>query len=269
VFADHLPELRAQLLGFPTGHIDAPNALAYMLTMKLGIPIYDNFTDQHIISVLDSGHVKHSSPVYLLVNSNNQVTTAVAVQRQAGRLSVLWDAVAEGDPGTVLTDLIQDAQVALPSLGVSSLDSRAGAGVRDERALRLRLLSSPRHFDEYTIYGLRAAVRKAGRQLERGGSAEAGREELRGLFRRTVHGSPSVAVGPDATWTLRAFAGGYARDATSALPIDNSYAVLMEPLESFCALSRLSTEALADEADYSYTGDGRRYRSALVPPLRS
>lgn len=261
VFADHLPELRQQLLGFPTGHIDAPNALAYMLHMKLGIPVYDNFTESNIVDEA-AGKSGLRSPYYLLVNSNNQVSTGVLVQRHAGQLVILWDTIVDGDPGTVLTDILEDAQVALPSLGVPSTDSRAGG------AKTIRLLSSPRHFDEYTIYGLRAAARKAAYQLERGGSTEAGREELRSLFRRSVHGSPSVAVGPDATWTLRAFAGGYARDATSALPIDNTYAVLMEPLESFCALSRLAAAEVDNAPEWSYTPDGRRYLSALVPPAR-
>lgn len=269
VFADHLPELRAQLLGFPTGHIDAPNALAYMLVMKLGTPIYDNFTEANIDGETT---LKASSPLHLLVNSNNQTTTAVVVQRHSGQLNILWDAIAEGDPGTVLTDLIRDAQVALsatrstPSISrsVSSQPSRLQAEIKP-----LRLLSSPRHFDEYTIYGLRAATRKAGFELERGGEAVAGREELRSLFRRTTHGLPIVAVHPDATWTLRAFAGGYARDATSALPIDNAYAVLMEPLESFAALTRLGDGDLADAPNYQYTSDGRRFISALVAPVRS
>jgi hypothetical protein len=272
VFADHLPELRRQLLGFPTGDIDAPNALAYMLVMKLGVPVYDNFTEANIVAEA-AGKDGLRSPYYLLVNSNNQVTTAAAVQQHAGQLRVLWDAIADGDPGTVLTDVIKDAQVALPSLGVSSLDSGAEAGkrsgLRDSAGtLRLRLLSSPRHFDEFTIYGLRAAARKAGYQLQRGGSPEAGREELRALFRRTAHGQPSISVHPDATWTLRALAGGYARDATSVLPIDNAYAVLMEPLESFAALTSLGDTDLADAPNYAYTSDGRRFISALVAPTR-
>jgi hypothetical protein len=130
---------------------------------------------------------------------------------------------------------------------------------------KLRLLSSPRHFDEYTVYGLRAACRKAGYELERGGETGQGREEVRGLLRRVAHGGPAVSVAPEATWTLRAFAGGYARDATSALPIDNAYAVLMEPLEAFAARMRLGVQdPLAAQPNYVYTETGRRYISALA-----
>ena len=72
IFADHLPELQQQLLGFPTGHIDAPNALAYMLHMKLGVPIYDNFSEANIEA---DAVQKVGATAYFLVNSNNQVTT--------------------------------------------------------------------------------------------------------------------------------------------------------------------------------------------------
>ena len=259
VFAEHMPELRSQLLGFPTGHIDAPNALAYMLTMKLGVPIYDNFTEANIDSACG---FKSAHPAYILVNTNNQTTTGIIVQQQAGRLVILWDAILDGDPGTVLTDLIQSANLALtPSLAFSSLD----LAERSSPAA-LRLLSSPRHFDEYTIYGLRAAVRKCGYELARGGDIGVGREELRSLFRRVSHGGPAVAVHPDATWTLRAFAGGYAREATSPTPIDNAYAVLMEPLEAFAATMRLGSTDLDQRPNFAYTPDGRRYISALAKP---
>ena len=256
VFADHMPELRAQLIGFPTGHIDAPNALAYMLTMKLGMPIYDNFTDAHID---DSGAVQPAAPLELLLNTNNQVTTGLLVQQQSGRLVILWDSILDGDPGTVLSDLLRAVQLVVPSLGVSSLTQA--------QSQKLRLFSCPRHFDEYTVYGLRAAARACGHALARGGDPVTGREEIRSLFRRLSHGGTSVAVAPSATWTLRAFAGGYAREATSALPIDNAYAVLMEPLEAFAALSRIGVaDPLDNRINYQYTEDGRRYVSALARP---
>jgi hypothetical protein len=243
--------------------------------MKLGVPIYDNFVADVAESGrghIDSNVCQRSNDIsYLLVNSNNQVTTAILAQRQAGRLVVLWDAIADGDPGTVLTDLIQSALLSacVTTRTSESPQTTSLRGVsRSNRSLEaqppLRLLSSPRHFDEYTIYGLRAACRKAGYELERGGETAQGREEIRALLRRVSHGGSAIAVGGDASWTLRAFAGGYARDAASALPIDNAYAVLMEPLEAFAARTRLAVDPLASQPNYAYTSDGRRYVSALV-----
>src|SRR5208337_1678099 len=257
IFADHMPELRQQLLGFPTGFIDAPNALAYLLVMKLGVPIYDNFTDGNI----DSGcEAKFSQPVFLLVNTNNQVTTAILAQHQAGRLIILWDLILDGDPGTVLYDLLQSALTALPSLGVSSLT------LAERSSIPLRLFSSPRHFDEHTIFGLRAAARKLGYELERGGDPATGREEIRHLFRRVAHGASAISVDPSASWTLRAFAGGYAREATQPEPLSNAYSILMEPLEAFAATLRLGNMEVANPPNYAFTRDGRRYLSALVRP---
>src|SRR5208282_3409086 len=228
---------------------------AYMLHMKLGMPIYDNFTEAHI----DADAVcKLASAPYVLVNSNNQVTTGILVQHQAGRLVIFADWIADGDAGTVLTDLLQSALIYMR--GQHSALKPREAGPPD----KLRLVASPRHFDDYTIYGLRAAVRKAGYELERGVETGKGREEIRALLRRVSHGGPALCVGPEASWTLRAFAGGYARDATSTLAIDNAYAVLMEPLEAFAGRMRVGDDALANPPNYQYTPDGRRYVSALV-----
>ena len=57
--------------------------------------------------------------------------------------------------------------------------------------------------------------------------------------------------------------GGYARDAVDALPQDNAYLTLIEPLESFAALSFTPKGSLDSELRYAYTADGRRYISAL------
>ncbi len=260
IFASHLPELRAQLVGFPNGFIDAPNALAYMLHMKLGVPIYDNFSENHIDGLV---HAQRGVPYHLLLNSNNQVTTGVLAQLQQGRLVVLGDWVVDGDPGTVLTDIVSSALLCVDQSGPAEAP-RLRSELEPQQIPSLRLLSSQRHFDEYTVYGLRAAVRQAGYELERGGEAVQGREEIRALLRRLSHGGAAVAIAPSATWTLRAFAGGYARDATSTLPLDNAYAVLMEPLEAFAARLRRLADPLAERQNIQYTSDGRRYVSALV-----
>src|SRR5208337_5470183 len=207
--------------------------------------------------------VKTSQPAILLVNTNNQTTTGMLVQSHAGRLIILWDLILDGDPGTVLYDLLQSALTALPSLGVSSLDL---AQPSRSEALGLRLFSSPRHFDEHTIFGLRAAARKLGYELERGGDPATGREEIRHLFRRVAHGASAISVDPSASWTLRAFAGGYAREATQPEPIVNAYSILMEPLEAFAATLRLGNMEVANPPNYAFTRDGRRYLSALVRP---
>jgi len=257
VFASEMPELRSQLLGFPTGFIDAPNALAYMLTMKLGVPIYDNFLPEINVDGAIKGKNIQS---YLLINTNNQITTAILCQLDRGRLCILWDTIAEGDAGTVLTDVLKDANLFL----VGSRAILPEAQVVFPSFRDLRLFSCPEHFDEYTVYGLRAAARSLGYEVNRGGDPQVGREELRGLIRRPSHGHAAIGVGSAATWTARGFVAGYARDPVLPLPIENAYAVLMAPLESFAATMRLTADTLVNPPNYAYTSDGRRFISALA-----
>ena len=244
IFAGEMTELRKQLLGFPTGHIDAANALAYMLRLKMGTPIYDNFREEMIA---DGARLQPKLSSWLLLNSNNQVTTAMLAQMQQGRMVIVWDGIRDGDPGTMLDDLLADA------------GNEIGKDLTN-----VRFMASPKHFDEFSLYGLRAAVKKAGLALARGGAQDTGREELRGLMRKISHGRSSLAIGDKATWTRRAFSGGFARDPAHVTPIDNAYAVLMEPLESFAAWLKVGGGDNVDERpNFAYTQDGRRYISAL------
>ena len=246
VFAGDCEMLRSQLLGFPTGHIDAPNALAYMMVIRQGIPIYDNFREEMIEKDLPRMTKVDN---WLLVNSNNRVTTGMLVQHQQGRLCILADAVLEGDPGTVVTDLVNEVCLK------TNPTTPAGS---------LRLLASQRHFDEYSVYGLRAALKRIGSVI-RGGNAQGGREEVRAMARRIVHGRTAISVCEAASWTVRAFAGGFARDADKSEPLDNAYAVLMEPLEAFAAMTRLgSPDGMDKGAKFAYTSDGRRFITALA-----
>ena len=186
---------------------------------------------------------------WCLINTNNQVTTGMIVQHQRGRLCVLADSVLEGDPGTVITELVND--LCLKTNPTTPAQS-------------LRFLASQRHFDEYSIYGLRAAIKRLG-SVVRGGDVQSGREEIRGLARRLVHGRVALNVCETASWTLRAFAGGYAREADKAMPLDNAYAVLMEPLEAFAALIRIgSPDGMDKNVRYDYTSDGRKFITALA-----
>ena len=127
-----------------------------------------------------------------------------------------------------------------------------------------RLLAPKRHFEDYSLYGLRPAARKLGLKLAIGGDGLTGREEIRGLLRRLAHGASALAVSPSARWVLRAFAGGYARDSDKVDPSDNPYRVLLEPLEAFAALLRVDSPDMDSGANYAYTADGRRYISALA-----
>lgn len=258
-FACDMPDLRDQLLGFPTGLIDAPNALAYMLKLRVGLPIYENFREENIVAEMAPVRGK---PLWLCVNADGQIVTGVLCQMHQGHLRVLADWLAEGDPGQVLRDILGEATLSAPSSG--SRDGKTGvAGVSPGRA-GPRLLVPRSHFERVASIGLIKTGRLLTGDVTKGGDIGDGREELRRMTAQRSHGEPALQVAETASWSLRAFSGGYARALDATEPAENAYRVLMEGLEAFAGLLR--TGALADDrqANYGYTPDGRRFLSALA-----
>ena len=245
-FAQDLPEAKAQLLGFPTGRIDFPNALAYALMMRPGQPIYDTFTHGHIAQDL----ALHSrEPVWLAVNATAQFTAAQLVQVIEGGLHVIVDWLREGDPGSCLNSIV------------------ASAGL--EAGTWLRVCAPRHHLDGYDTIGLRVAAGKIPVDLRYGASPQDGREELRRLLTLNRKSIPLLQVSSRARWTLNAFAGGYARkvEKTGMLadePLDGPYKVFMEGLESFASLLRTSVLRKDEDVRMETAPDGRRYMSAMA-----
>ena len=262
-FAKDLPDLRAQLLAFPTGDIDAPNALAYALKMRAGVPVFEGFGEQHV-STLPMKPIDRA-PLWLAVNSDGTVTTAVLCQVAHGRLSIFADWLLEGEPGSTLRDILQEATLAASARSGAVGASPAGkASVQGSpRRAALRLITPREHFETYDVIGLRAAARKLSADVSRGGDSLSGREELRALLGRSAHGQPALQIAAGARWTARAFAGGYARDLNAAEPQQGPYAVLMAALEAFAGLLRgASFQEDESEINYAWTPEGKRYISA-------
>ncbi len=246
LFAKDLPELRAQLLGFPTGLIDIPNALAYAMVLRPGQPIYENFS---WLNVAEEIFKLPRQPVYLAVNATQMYTTAVLVQHNDGVFNVLWDAVREGDPGSVLGNIVADAGLA--------------AGQKP------RLYAGPEHFGNYDTVGLRGAARKIPVALSQGGLSLDGRDEIRELLRRQIRQGPALRVSQQARWTLNAFAGGYCKEVLkngmlSEFASEGPYKTLMEGLESFASLLKMGHIGEDQPINWATTADGRRYISSRV-----
>jgi hypothetical protein len=244
IFDRHFPELEAQLLGFPQGRIDAPNALAYALRMRPGKVIYENFSVTNIVGV----ELNPRLPVWLAINATSGWTTGVLLQSVDGALHVLADYVRESDPTTGLPEVLADASL------------EAGRG--------FRIVAGPNHFTGHDRVGLRAAANRLPVVLRRGGPGLVGRQELNRLMKLQSRGQPSFRVCPDAHWTLNALAGGYSRPALatgafSEFAKESPHKVLMEGLESFCGL--LGAGLAGDEDDerrYAVDSTGRRYLTA-------
>lgn len=246
IFAKDLPDAKEQFLGFPTGRIDVPNALAFALLLRPGAPIYDGFT---YANVADELHRVGREPVYLAVNTSNIYTTAVLVQIINGGLHVLRDWIREGDAGNCLGDIL------------ASAGAEAGG--------KVRVVAGPEHFSDHDTLGLRAAARRIPVDLRKGTSQLIGREEIRACLGRIAAGYSALRVSQEAKWTLNAFSAGYCKEiskqgALTEFPVDNEYRVLMEGLEHFAGMLQAVSAARDDTINYQTTSDGRRYISALV-----
>jgi hypothetical protein len=251
--------LKAQLLSFPTGDIDAPNALAYALTIQPQQLVYDGFDGA--VHVDDRLSVLPASLCWLAVNATSTVTTAILVQVQNGVMRILFDWLREGDPGLTLADIVKEArlEIVAPRLRLPV----KGAPMDGGQALKL--VAPPEHWGDYDNIGVRSSARRVPVELNRGGRLTEGRDELREAMTHSVHGMPAFQISPRASWTLRALTGGHAyRTRKGELElVDGPYAVLMGGLETFAGLLRNPTD-VDNALNYSYTPEGRRYLSALA-----
>lgn len=242
-FVDVSEEAKAQLLAYPRGRKDFPNALAYALRMRPGLPVYE----------INSEHVQEQTlrlpqvPFYLVVNASSQFTAAALVQFIDGQVRVHADWMREGPPGENLSGLVREAR----------LD--AGAAVR--------IVIPPSHAGAYDTVGLRIAVRAVQFDPRTGGVVERGRAALRDLLQRRRRETPLFVCSHAARWVLNAMAGGYAyavgkRGELARDPEDGYYRVLMEGMESFCA--HLSHIDRPDETvRTAIAADGQPYRTIL------
>jgi hypothetical protein len=247
-FAKPLPELQEQLLGFPTGDIDAPNALAYALRLRPGIKLYEDFGPRNIVEDLRPAGGR---TIYLAFNATKASVTAVAVQSIDGALRVFGDLVREGDPGAVVADMLAAFQLEF--------------GRPD-----LKPVCGPQHWDRYNNVGLVQAFKAIPREVKNGQDLVKGKAVIRRGLQRERHGMPMLLVSDQATWTLNAFVGGYCRQRVKAgelseHPEDGPYRVLMEGLENFAGVLDLGddVDSSDDGRHYAHTSDGRRYVSMI------
>lgn len=246
-FAKPLPELQSQLLGFPNGDIDAPNALAYAPRMRPGAPIYDDFGVRNVGEDLRPAH---GTPVWLVLNAARSVVTGAVLQVIDGAIRIYADYVREGESSSVASDVI--------------------AAARLDVGRDLRLTAGPLHFSQYNNVGLRQAIARLPAELRAGVEPERGRSYLRHLLQTERRGMPALMVSSAATWTLRAFSGGYARVLQKQGVLadhaeEGEYRVLMEGIESFVGLLELGFGEDEERGSFNAeTAQGRPYRSMIA-----
>lgn len=247
VFAKELPELRQQLLSFPRGLIDVPNALAYALIMRPGAPMYDDFSSRHVAEDMKPLSSKTS---WLAMNATRSFVSAVLLQAIDGCLRIYADWTREGEPGAVIWDIIGEANA--------------------EAGRQVSVTVGPRHYDQFNNFGLVQALRAIPLDVRRGVGPELGRRFVRDNLVRELRGLPALMVDSRARWTLNGFAGGYARVLLKQGMLadhaeEGAYRILMEGIESFVGLLNVGQveDDEDDDAHYAVNARGLRYRTAL------
>lgn len=242
----HLPDLESELLGFPTGRIDVVNALAYMLKMRAGRPVYEDMTPEHVTSILE-----HSSafPRYLLVSSRPAMTAAVLVQVLDDEVRILRDWVMNMPPAEAFPKILRQA---IAEFG----EVKVGAPLEQ--------------FDKYLNNGLPAAAKSQHINLQRYTPTTKCEGSLRSWLTKQHRGLPSIMICTNARWTVNALGGGYARSLDkhgklSDQPTDNQYRLVMEAVESFIYfIDKIGRrEDNDDDRNYAFTNNGTRYLTTM------
>ena len=246
IFAKEMPEMQAQFLSFPTGAIDAPNALAYAPRLRPGAPIYEDFGARHMSEDLKP---MPGRELWLALSCNSTMVMAVLMQVLDGVIRVYADWEREGEPGAVLEDLMKDVVI--------------------EAVRRPKIVMPPLHFDRYNNLGLRQAAMKLGLDVRQGTESGRGREMLRDLLKREIRNMQGVLVSDRAHWVLNGFAGGYCRallkgGVLAEYAEEGPYRTIMEAVEAMAGLMKLGMAGDDEErqVNYDYTSNGRRFISA-------
>lgn len=249
VHAKDLPDLVSELLQFPTGRVDVPNALAYALKMRVGKPVYEDFGLSHISPAIELPVKGHQ--VYLAVSARPSVVAGVVCQFINGQIIIYKDWIKHGPPMEMFEGLMQDATM---------YAGRALVPVFPKE-----------QFDKFNNHGLPQAARKLRIEPRIGGSVVKGQGCIAPWLRKQVHGQSSVIVSDGARWAVNGFARGYARKLNDAgllseTPEQNLYSLVMEALESFVLWFDVAQQQTSDTNDLNYATlpDGRRYLSSRV-----
>lgn len=246
IFATHLPELEQQLLSYPSGKVDIVDALAYMLYVRKGFPVYEDFGMQNV----SEEKIDRSGGITLSINSGGSYLAGIVIRFVDGRLFVLGDYLREGVPSDMVGDLIDE--------------------VCFEYGEKVRVVVPPDHFEKYNTSGIVQAIRRRGTSCGKGNEIDRGSAEVRSLLRSYVRGKPSFIVHHGARWTINAMCAGYvrkfdARGKASDDIEDNQYRTLMRALETACGSMHVGSSEL-ENANYSVLPDGRKYISSMPSP---
>jgi hypothetical protein len=247
VMNQECPDLVQQLLNYPVGRDDVPNALAFALKMRPGLPVFEDFSEDHILV----DYIIPRDKVYMSINYENGVVAAVLYQKSRNGIVVIDDVVLEGDPQQRVKDVFE-----------------YGLGIANG-AHNLIVYVHPAHYEKYSTSGLIGALKKAGADPRRAGDILKGRGFIVEKLRMRREGRTVFKVCAEARYVLNAMIGGYAFEYPKAgrglqdRAKEGMYRTLMEGFE--CCMSVYQGGSVEDEDNLNYSVDrsGRRYLSTL------
>jgi hypothetical protein len=249
VHAKHMQDLVSELLQFPTGRKDVPNALAYALKMRAGRAVYEDFSANNMVPELERQPRQKS---FLVMSSRPAMTTGILAQYHDGVVRVYESWVYDEPPLEAVEKIMQEVRL-------------CGVG-------RVEVVAPAEQFERYTGVGLPQAVKRMGVVAMKTKEAARSEGSLAPWLRKQVRGESAFQVDPRCRWVVNALAGGYARKLgkqgdLADRTVDNKYKVLIEALESFVSwfdvLSTTDNNDMTQNVYYATTADGRKYISAL------
>ena len=233
----------SQFLAFPRGVIDAPNALAYAMTLRPGVPVYPDFSPECVEA---SSRSLHGRAAVLAMNADGSRVTALLLQDQSGVSQVLGEWVEEGNAGDVVQEIVRSASIEAPG--------------------PLVVVIGREHLERYRNFGLNQALQRANIHPRVGGDVQRGRAEIQALLRKRLRGTPAIMVSDRCRFALNGLSAGFAypveANVVASEPKKGIYRTLLEGLETFVASAIVADED-QEVGNWQQTSDGRRYRSAM------
>lgn len=237
-------QLVAQLLNFPSGKKDILNALAYVLRVFSGTPVYPDFGMENIAHQFVPG--RHD-PLLLCCNATGAETSAVLVSLSGRCVTVLADWLSPLMPNDAIPDIVTLIRAIYPG---KPLVAWVPADVYDQTG------RNP----------LIAALKTTGIPANRGENAVMSRGALSTLIRTTMSGRRMLLVDENARGVLKALSASYQYGVKSggertSEPERNPSRTLIEGLETLThALDATDNTSISTNAVNS---TGSRYLSAL------
>lgn len=246
-------EIISEILNFPSGKMDALNALAYTQKVFMGVPVYEDFSQANII---DGYTPPPQSALWLAFNSWGSDLACALVEIEGLRHVVLYDWISSIPPKDFVDDVIALSRAAYPRAKIQSSVPAELMDQVDRNALVSALRTS------------KLAPQKMTYALEARGI-------LSPSIRTEFKNRRCFLVDTRAKNTLNAMAGNYrfpyrADGSTAPEPERTTYRLLVEAIESLTKAldSAQSIAAHPEGIHLALNPQGVEYYTALPDKQR-